>query len=261
MGDVSYVPLIDDMVWSYSRARSFCDCRYKWYLKYIKGIRGKEMFFSSYGSFLHRLIEQYCNGTKGKEELIDLYLRDFKNAVPARAPNQKIFQNYFLGGLQYLKNMKPFPYNTLSVEKKVSFEIGGIPMIGFIDYLGESDGELYVVDHKSRTLRPRSTGIRYTKADQELDEYLTQLYLYSAAVEQEYGKTPRYLCFNCFRSRSFIREEFDRKAFENAEHWFLSTVSEIRDETDFRPSIEYFKCKYLCELNDVCEYYELMNRR
>lgn len=261
MGDVSYVPLIDNMVWSYSRAKSFRDCKYKWYLKYIIGIRGKEMFFSGYGSFLHSLIEQYCNGTKGKEELIDLYLRDFKNAVPARAPNQKIFQTYFLGGLRYLKDLRPFPFNTLSVEKKVNFEIEGIPMVGFIDYLGESDGDLYVVDHKSRTLRPHSAGKRHTKADQELDEYLNQLYLYSAAVEQEYGKTPRYLCFNCFRSGSFIREEFDGKDFENAKHWFLSTVSEIRNETDFRPSIEYFKCKYLCELNDVCEYYELMNRR
>ena len=50
MGEVNYAPLIDDMVWSYSRIKAFEDCPYRWYLKYIKKFHGKDMFFSSYGS-------------------------------------------------------------------------------------------------------------------------------------------------------------------------------------------------------------------
>lgn len=49
MGEVNYAPLIDDMVWSYSRIKAFEDCPYRWYLKYIKKFHGKDMFFSSYG--------------------------------------------------------------------------------------------------------------------------------------------------------------------------------------------------------------------
>ena len=43
MGEVNYAPLIDDMVWSYSRIKAFEDCPYRWYLKYIKKFHGKDM--------------------------------------------------------------------------------------------------------------------------------------------------------------------------------------------------------------------------
>ena len=33
---INYAPVIDDMIWSYSRIRSFYDCKYRWYLKYIR---------------------------------------------------------------------------------------------------------------------------------------------------------------------------------------------------------------------------------
>ena len=42
MGEVNYAPLIDDMVWSYSRIKAFEDCPYRWYLKYIKKFHGKD---------------------------------------------------------------------------------------------------------------------------------------------------------------------------------------------------------------------------
>lgn len=43
MGEVNYAPLIDDMVWSYSRIKAFEDCHYRWYLKYIKKFHGKDI--------------------------------------------------------------------------------------------------------------------------------------------------------------------------------------------------------------------------
>ena len=52
MGEINYAPLIDDMVWSYSRIKAFVDCPYRFYLKYIRHIHGKEMFFASYGTFM-----------------------------------------------------------------------------------------------------------------------------------------------------------------------------------------------------------------
>lgn len=93
MGEVNYKPIIQDMTWSYSRIKSFNDCPYRWFLKYIHphqlirsvfggerpskadidaayvrseiekadvgllyaylGIKRKEMFFASYGTFMH----------------------------------------------------------------------------------------------------------------------------------------------------------------------------------------------------------------
>ena len=200
MGEINYAPLIDDMVWSYSRIKAFVDCPYRFYLKYIRHIHGKEMFFASYGTFMHKLIETYFKEGKSPRQLTDIYLRDFKKEVVGRAPNKTVFGNYFTGGLEYLRGIHPFPYRPAAIEKKVDFKVNGIPFIGYIDFLGELDGSLYVVDNKSRVLKPRSKREKPTKTDEELDAYLRQLYLYSAAVEEEYGVRPHKLCFNCFRT-------------------------------------------------------------
>lgn len=59
MSDICYAPLIDDMTWSYSRVKSFETCPYKWYLRYIVGLRGKRMFFADYGTFMQKFKAKY----------------------------------------------------------------------------------------------------------------------------------------------------------------------------------------------------------
>ncbi len=247
-------------MWSYSRLKSFDMCPYGWYLKYICKLAGKGMFFASYGSFMHKLMEKYYNGEQTPKQLCDSYLIGFKNNVTGNAPDKKIFENYFKSGLQYLRKFQPLPYNKVGIEKRVKFNLEGISFIGYIDFLGEKDGELVIVNHKSRALKPKSNRSKPTKADEELDRYLTQLYLYSAAIEKEYGKLPRLLCFNCFRTPLLIEEQFSEQAYEKSKMWAVSKIKEISSETKFRPDIEYFKCTHLCEMQDYCEYYEIAKR-
>jgi len=257
MGEVKYAPVILDMTWSYSRIKAFQDCPYRWYLRYIRRLPRKELFFASYGTFLHKLMELYYKGELTREQLCEVYLRDFKSRVVGHAPNQTVFENYFKSGLQYLRDFKPFPYHVIAVEKRVELPINGVPFVGYIDFLGEKDADLFVIDNKSRNLKPRSGRTKPTKSDRELDSYLLQLYLYSAAVEREYGKLPSALCFNCFRSQTCIKEPFRMTAYAEAKDWLSSNVAEITRETDFNPKIEYFKCRHLCEMQDQCEYYDL----
>lgn len=260
MGDISYAPLIQDMTWSYSRASMFEACPYRWYLRYIRQLDGESTFFASYGSFMHKLIDLYYKGGLSPKQMQDIYLREFRGEVVGEAPNQKVFANYFKSGLQYLRTFKPMPFTPIETEKEVRFEVDGVPMVGIIDYLGDSNGELVIVDNKSRTLKPRSTRDKPTKSDIELDSYLRQLYLYAVAVEQEYGKCPKSLCFNCFRTQTLIEEPFDGKAYAESKQWFIDKVNEITWETDFRPDIEWFKCSYLCEFKERCEYFEMSKR-
>lgn len=91
----------------------------------------------------------------------------------------------------------------------------------------------------------------------ELDNYLLQLYIYSSFVKDQYGMFPCKLCFNCFRNGTFIVEPFLPERYEAALKWVSDMVSIIEDEKDFRPNMEYFKCRYLCEMNDQCDYYRL----
>lgn len=76
-----------------------------------------------------------------------------------------------------------------------------------------------------------------------------------------YGKTPKSLCFNCFRDKLFIIEPFKEQAYAESKEWLAKSIGKIREESDFKPSVEFFKCTHLCEMQDMCEYYELMRKR
>lgn len=258
MGDVSYLPLISDMVWSHSRIKAFEDCPYKWYLKYICEYREEDTFFASYGSFIHKLIEQYYSGELKQGELPAEYVTRFRTEVKGNAPSAKVWRSYFDTGMAYMNSFKPFPFKLLSVEEQVRFTVGDREFVGYIDFLGEDGDELVIVDHKSRTLKPRSKRAKPTKADRELDEYLRQQYLYAEAIRQKYGRYPKKLCFNIFRSDLLIQEDFEEQACEGAKTWALDGIARISKEEDFRPSVEFFRCNHLCGVNHLCEYYELL---
>lgn len=257
MSEMIYRPLIEDMTWSYSRIKCFEDCPYRFYLKYISGCKEAPQFYASYGSFMHKLIEEFYKGIITKEEMLTKFLFGFQENVIGRRPQQSTVEKYIQLGIEYLKGFTPFPYNVVAVEKKVEFELGGKKFIGFIDYLGEKDGEYYIVDNKSRELKPRSGRKKPTVKDQELDEMLKQLYLYAAAIKQEYGKFPNALCFNCFKNRVFIEEPFSEKTFSETIEWFLKTIDDIADENEFLPRIDFFGCNYICGVNGECCYYEM----
>lgn len=257
------ISLTDGMTWSFSRIKAFEDCPYKWFLKYICKLPSKEMFFASYGSFIHKLLEQYYSGKKSKEELATIYLAEFMNEVKGQPMNASIKSNYFLSGLSYIQDFEPLRYEVLDAEKKVKIKrtFGELPFVGIIDIFGKNEDGLVVCDHKSRKLKPRSKRAKPTKTDQELDELLIQLYIYSAAVFEEYGEFPKTLSVNSFRVPVLIEEPFRDEAYEAAIKWVTDSVEKIGNETKFRPNIDFFKCTHLCEMQDHCEYYELIKGR
>ena len=256
MGEVNYKPLLDDMVWSFSRVEAFESCPHRWYLRYIRRCKEKDKFYASYGSFMHKLIEQYYNRELTKSEMLTTFLRDFKKEVRGFRPKESTLKKFIDGAVSYLTDFEPFPYKMIAVEREVGLEIEGIKVVGYIDFLGEdeSDGELVVIDNKSRDLKPRSARPKPTVKDKELDAILRQLYIYSVAVEQEYGKLPKALCINCFRTGVFINEPFNREAYEEAKKWVIEHVETIKKEEDFDPEPDVFQCFWICGVSDNCEY-------
>jgi len=254
MGNISYKPIIDDMIWSYSRIESFCDCPHRFFLKYIKGYQESDKFYATYGSFIHKLIEQFYRGELTKDEMIFKYLTDFSKEVRGIRPKDSTVQKYINDGCQYLREFAPLPFNMVAVEKQVNFSIGDYNFIGFIDYIGEQDGKLYIVDNKSRNLIPRSGKKVPTAKDKELDLMLRQLYIYSVAIEQEYGELPEALCFNCFRTQTFIKEQFDIHKYEEAKQWAVDSIEKIKETEAFEPNQNFFSCLYICGVNDHCDY-------
>lgn len=258
MANISYEPIIKDMTWSYSRVKAFDMCPYGWYLKYIQKIRGKEMFFSSYGSFVHKLLESYYKGELAKNQLLYNYLTEFRKNVTARAPSPAIFKSYFQSGKEYFKNFEPVPYDIKGIEEKIEGDISGVRFTGVIDCRAEEDNGIIILDNKSRKLSPRSGKVKPLKSDEELDQYLIQLYLYAKIVSGMYEKPISCLGFNCFRCKQpLIIEPFSQEKSDMAVQWLTDNVARITKETEFSPDMDYFKCKNLCDVHDHCEYYQM----
>ena len=253
---MKYSHIIDDMTWSYSRITAYEDCPYRFYLKYIKKIKGVRHFFSDYGSFMHLIIQKFLTGELKKSELVGYYLTNFRRNIVGKAPSQSIFQNYFQQGLEYLKNIQMPDDEIIGVEKEVSFNLNGKDFIGYIDRVSRSGG-IDITDNKSRALKPRSKRKKPTKTDEELDKYLRQLYIYSIPIEDEFHECPKRLCFNCFRTQTDIVEPFDKDAYESTKKWALDTIETISQEENWKPNIEWFRCRYLCDVCNECEYYQM----
>lgn len=248
--------IIDEMTWSYSRITAYEDCPYRFYLKYIKKTMGVRHFFADYGSFIHLIIQKFLTGELKKDELVGYYLTNFRGNVVGKAPNSTIFMNYFQQGLDYLKNIKLPEEKTIGVEKEVSFELGGKEFIGYIDMIS-GDKDISIIDNKSRALKPRTKRAKPTKTDIELDKYLRQLYIYSIPIINEFHRYPKSLCFNCFRTQTEIVEPFNLEAYEETKKWALNTIENISNEEKWKPNIEWFRCKHLCDVCNECEYYQM----
>lgn len=248
------------MQWSYSRVNSFDNCPYGWYLTYIYKAPKNRQFFSDFGKLVHEILEKFYKGEIKKEDMLTEFLVRYPKDVQGIRPPEKVVQGYLKGGLEYLKSFEPLPFKCLGVEMELEFELRGHKFIGLVDFLGEKDGELYIVDHKSKKLYPRSRRKTPTKNDKEIDAMVKQLYLYAYGIKEKYGKFPKALCFNCFRTKSLIVEPFDINKYNEVIDEICKEIDRIIFIDDFYPRGDYFFCKYLCSVKDECEYAEEFTR-
>lgn len=257
MGDLIYKPLIEKMVWSYSRLRLFEDCPYAWFMKYIYNVEDVPNFYNSFGQFVHDIIDGFYKGNISKERLPIEYIKGFYEKVVRTGAEDETIDKYLTQTFEYFKHFEPLPYECVATEKTIFFEVAGHPFTSRIDYIGrDADGSLCIADHKARDIKPR--GFRKNKplaSNKVLDKLLDQLYLYSSAVKAEYGVYPSKLCFNCYRTGVFIEEPFDEKRHDETIERIAHTISLIENETEWFPNIEWFYCKSMCGMRHECEFH------
>lgn len=248
------------MTFSYSRLSAFDSCRYKWLLKYIYGVEKiEDSFFSSYGTFIHNLLAKFYRGEGNSDALALEYLANYFYLVRGKPQRNSTAINYFNQGLETIGALEQPLGEVLGVEQKVTWQLGGREYIGYVDLITTDGKNIEITDHKSRDLKPRSKRKSPTKTDQELDEYLRQLYLYCIPIHAQYGKYPSSLNFNCYRTQTLIKEPFHKQKFDEACQWAIDKANEIERNDDWRPTIDFFGCKYLCDVKHECLYYETFN--
>lgn len=105
---------------------------------------------------MHDLLEKYYKGENSKEEILMMFLTQFKERTKGTGrPKAVTVQKYFKTGTEFIKSLEPFRFTMVSVEEKIDFKIGDFDFTGRIDYLGEENGDFVIVDNKSRDLKPR----------------------------------------------------------------------------------------------------------
>lgn len=118
--------------------------------------------------------------------------------------------------------------------------------MGVIDLICvDNEGNIIIVDHKSHS--------KFSKKD--LKSKLRQLYLYSKAIYERYGKFPTQLWFNHFKDNFIEIQLFHKEDFDEAIEWALSTIQKINESIEFEPNNkDSFICHCLCDYRNSCDY-------
>ena len=80
------------------------------------------------------------------------------------------------------------------------------------------------------------------------------MYLYSTQVYNEYGVYPKKIVWNYFRDSKWLELPFDYGEYKSTEKWVSEIVSEIHNEENFCPHMDYFYCENLCGFRNSCDY-------
>lgn len=247
--------LLDENPFSYSKIGCYEQCPHKFILQYIEKQPRRKLFFSSYGSFLHQILEKYDKGELELFELADYYKNNYKIQITEKAPpNQYKDLNisYYNDGLYFFENFQGYEDKTIGVEQKVNFEtmVGNrkIKFIGIIDRIAEDENGIILYDHKSK---------KGFKNKKEKEKYFRQLYIYAHSIKDLYGKYPYKLRFNMVRDFKIVEEIFSQEKMNEAMEWLSENINSIYDNEKYEHFYDEFFCNWLCDIQSgICPYRE-----
>lgn len=234
---------MSDEHYSFSSLSAFTQCPLMYKFGHIDRLPGQDNAFGNYGTFCHKLLEEYANGKIPAWALAEAYEEGYDSAMSSATfpPYPKgMGEKYYQAGLRYFSEFTGYgdEYEILAVEKEFSLYIRDIKIVGFIDLIlrHKETGEITVVDHKSKS---RSSMKKITT-------YLRQLYIYAAYIYREYHVYPRWLKFNMFREGFWIEEEFSQETYDETMDWVQEVVAAIRSEVDWEPHVNHYFCRWVC---------------
>jgi len=236
--------------YSFTKLSCFCNCKYGYLQRYIENKAGIGNCFSSFGTFVHSILERYARGELELWDLPDVYDWEFDTAVAEEFPTGfrgDMRKLYYDQGLDFLNNFSDYDgIKILEVESEFDCDIDDWTFNGIIDLAFEDcAGKLVLRDYKSKS------GF---KSRVEQAEYARQLYLYCIYIKEKYGKFPDALQFFMFRKNKIIEIPFNIEAYHEAMDWARRTVTEIRECWDFCPSCEPFFGNNLCNHRKTCDH-------
>lgn len=275
MSEYSFI--LDEMLWSFSSIDTYENCPYNFYLNYIEKHKQKRNSFSDYGSFCHKLLEDYFKGNLLSFELYDKfndeYMEKVLDAFPPIRGGGRLYDSYYESGKEYFYNTDNLDkitdtYDILGVEHRHKFKIDKYNFTGILDLeLKNKKGWYEIGDHKSKG---KQTKTRLSKKDNPNDwtqltdgryipfHLIKQLYIYSKPFYETYKEYPKYLNLNMFRIGDWYTVEFNEKDYIRSLNWAKDTINKIYNDNDWKTNkkqSDYF-CRNICGAAEFCKYNE-----
>lgn len=247
--------LVDKMIWSFSRYKTFVQCPRQWERTYILNDESNlNNYYAQWGSICHQVLQEYYNSMISKKDMVkrfmDLYQGTDMMPCPFNGEEKQID-----AACEYFDNFEDIvvdPYKVVAVEKELHCTIGGWYWFKFIPDLlviNEQTNGFIIIDHKSSDLK---LGTKNKSINKKISEYEEQLYMYSIGIEQLYGRPVENLYINSIKGKRWLDLGFCKEKQLSAKDSFMSTISEIMNEELFECKPDNFMCKNLCRyrLND-----------
>jgi CRISPR/Cas system-associated exonuclease Cas4 (RecB family) len=262
----SYTKDIEAMTFSFSRCHGFENCKYEWYLNYLlrdeNGNRiyeNEQNFYAAFGKLCHEIIEKVLKKELDKEGSVEYFSDNYESNAGYLCDSDTIKDKYYILGLSYFKQLDfswLVGYEILGIEKECRFEIDKIKFVGYIDLLirDKMTDEIIVIDHKSSDYPIGKRGNVLKRLADNYESYKRQLYLYSHQVYNEFGVYPSRLVWNYFKEQKLLELPFKYEEFVETNKWIKQIISEIRNEEDFIPTMNFFYCNNLCGFRNSCDY-------
>lgn len=226
--------------YSFSRLSAYHGCLINFIGTYIFKLEQSENALGQFGSYVHNLLFRYVTGELEIYDLLTEFENGYEDNVTEEFPTlrngKSMGDAYYEDAYNYFSTFSGFgDYKVLAAEEQFEIQIENFIFNGFIDLiLEDADGEITVMDHKSK---------KSFADEQEEKHYRRQLYLYSAYIFKKYGKYPKELKFNMFRTQDMKTYEFNKDDFDEAMEWTISTVDKIRQ---LYLNFDFFFCYNLC---------------
>lgn len=252
--------------YSFSKLKCFFECKYYYYLHYFDscGMIPQSHGTSEFGSYMHKILEKYGNGSLDIYDLLPYYVDHYDENIVSdftlrmsETFSKDMGGKYYQNGYDFLRDFNGFDFQIIDTEKQFELEYKGkFRLNGQIDVVAKKDDELIIVDYKSKG---------NWKNKKERYEYEKQLYIYSWAVKNIYGEYPKKMAFFMFRLNKWSWIDFDIERLNEVMQWVESTVDEIESEIDFLPITQIdgekfnFYCNNFCDFRNQCKYRQLNN--
>ena len=255
-----YKKELDEMTWSFSRVNSYKGCPYQFYLQYIEENKnGISNFYAELGSFMHHVLESVLKDEMKIEDAADYFVNNIDKHVFSEIKKSTADKS-IEACIEYLAttNLEMLDgFEIVGVELKCEYTINDVyDQVGFIDLLikHKEEGYYVVVDHKSSGYPLKKDGGVLKSKEEVFRDYKRQAYLYSTYIYGEYGEFPKQIWWNHFKENKVAKIDFNPDEYKEAIKWFVSTIGDIYQDSDFMPNQNYFTCNVLCDFREECVY-------